>query len=212
MFVFVQQCDRRGRAKYCSTSNIDRVVSLTLPQRRFHRVTVPLTWSVSFPLLLLQVKYKKDFEESKGRGFSIVSDTPEMQRLRRTQEQISNVWTHTPIHTKLLFVALYMRVCVCMCEDALWSVSTVSYAHTQTQNVYIIKPCSVLTSAVWRGASSTTISVSDHDFYLVNVGKVGYIMNVSERQQKKKKKKGFWERTEAKGSVKGQRRRTIIHE
>lgn len=29
-------------------------------------------------------------------------------------------------------------------------------------------------------------------------------MNVSERQQKKKKKKGFWERTEAKGSVKGQ--------
>lgn len=35
-------------------------------------------------------------------------------------------------------------------------------------------------------------------------------MNVSERQQKKKKK-GFWERTDAKGSVKGQRRRTIIH-
>ncbi|KAG9356073.1 hypothetical protein JZ751_000917 [Albula glossodonta] len=36
------------------------------------------------------VKYKKDFEESKGRGFSIVSDTPELQRLRKTQEQISN--------------------------------------------------------------------------------------------------------------------------
>lgn len=48
---------------------------------------------------LLQVKYKKDFEESKGRGFSIVSDTPEMQRLRRTQEQISIVCSHTHSHT-----------------------------------------------------------------------------------------------------------------
>lgn len=38
-----------------------------------------------------QVKYKRDFEESKGRGFSIVTDTPELQRLKRTQEQISNV-------------------------------------------------------------------------------------------------------------------------
>ncbi|CAD7679150.1 unnamed protein product [Nyctereutes procyonoides] len=37
------------------------------------------------------VKYKRDFEESKGRGFSIVTDTPELQRLKRTQEQISNV-------------------------------------------------------------------------------------------------------------------------
>ncbi|XP_061661238.1 LIM zinc-binding domain-containing Nebulette-like [Syngnathoides biaculeatus] len=38
-----------------------------------------------------QVKYKKDFEESKGRGFSTVADTPEMRRLRRTQEHVSNV-------------------------------------------------------------------------------------------------------------------------
>ncbi|KAK7879649.1 hypothetical protein WMY93_033643 [Mugilogobius chulae] len=38
-----------------------------------------------------QVKYKKDFEESKGRGFSMVTDTPELQRLRRTQDVISNV-------------------------------------------------------------------------------------------------------------------------
>ncbi|MEQ2165679.1 hypothetical protein GOODEAATRI_019612, partial [Goodea atripinnis] len=58
------------------------------------------------------VKYKKDFEESKGRGFSPVSDTREMQRLRRTQEQISNVcrltfcpsWRLTP-------------VCSCVCVD-----------------------------------------------------------------------------------------------
>uniref|UniRef100_A0A8C4J3J6 SH3 domain-containing protein n=1 Tax=Dromaius novaehollandiae TaxID=8790 RepID=A0A8C4J3J6_DRONO len=41
-----------------------------------------------------EVKYKKDFEESKGRGFSIVTDTPELQRLKRTQEQISNVKYH----------------------------------------------------------------------------------------------------------------------
>lgn len=45
---------------------------------------------MNFPLSF-QVKYKRDFEESKGRGFSIVTDTPELQRLKRTQEQISNV-------------------------------------------------------------------------------------------------------------------------
>ncbi|ERE80642.1 nebulette-like protein [Cricetulus griseus] len=42
------------------------------------------------------VKYKRDFEESKGRGFSIVTDTPELQRLKRTQEQISNVGAPFP--------------------------------------------------------------------------------------------------------------------
>lgn len=36
-------------------------------------------------------------------------------------------------------------------------------------------------------------------------------MNVSERQQKKKKKRGFWERTEAKGSVKGQSAPLQVH-
>nr|XP_023656009.1 LIM zinc-binding domain-containing Nebulette-like isoform X17 [Paramormyrops kingsleyae] len=41
-----------------------------------------------------QVKYKKDFEESKGRGFSTVCDTPELQRLRKSQEQISNAKYH----------------------------------------------------------------------------------------------------------------------
>lgn len=35
-------------------------------------------------------------------------------------------------------------------------------------------------------------------------------MNVSERQQKKKKR-GFWERTEAKGSVKGQSAPLQVH-
>ncbi|KTG06522.1 hypothetical protein cypCar_00039826 [Cyprinus carpio] len=39
-----------------------------------------------------RVRYKRDFEESKGRGFSIVTDTPELQRLRRTQEHISNLF------------------------------------------------------------------------------------------------------------------------
>ncbi|XP_028289843.1 nebulette isoform X2 [Gouania willdenowi] len=40
-----------------------------------------------------QVKYKKDFEESKGRGF-LVSDTPELHRLMRTQEHISTAKYH----------------------------------------------------------------------------------------------------------------------
>lgn len=124
----------------------------------------------------------------------------------------SATYEHThDTHQATVCRSVYESVCVYVWGCTLVGEHSLLHAHTQTQNVYIIKPCSVLTSAVWRGASSTTISVSDHDFYLLNVGKVGYIMNVSERQQKKKKK-GFWERTEAKGSVKGQRRRTIIHE
>ncbi|KAF5928870.1 hypothetical protein HPG69_012442 [Diceros bicornis minor] len=46
---------------------------------------------IPFREQILSVKYKRDFEESKGRGFSFVTDTPELQRLKRTQEQISNV-------------------------------------------------------------------------------------------------------------------------
>lgn len=39
----------------------------------------------------LQALYKEDFEKNKGKGFSVVADTPEMQRLKKTQDQISNV-------------------------------------------------------------------------------------------------------------------------
>lgn len=39
----------------------------------------------------LQVKYRKDFEESKGRGLRFLIDTPEVQRLKKAQDQISNV-------------------------------------------------------------------------------------------------------------------------
>lgn len=47
----------------------------------------------------LQALYKEDFEKNKGKGFSVVVDTPEMQRLKKTQDQISNVsavFTLTP--------------------------------------------------------------------------------------------------------------------
>uniref|UniRef100_A0AAQ5Y830 SH3 domain-containing protein n=1 Tax=Amphiprion ocellaris TaxID=80972 RepID=A0AAQ5Y830_AMPOC len=40
------------------------------------------------------VLYKEDFEKNKGRGFSVVTDTPEMQRLKKTQDQISNIKYH----------------------------------------------------------------------------------------------------------------------
>lgn len=40
---------------------------------------------------VLQVLYKEDFEKNKGKGFSVVTDTPELQRIKKTQEQISNV-------------------------------------------------------------------------------------------------------------------------
>ena len=38
-----------------------------------------------------QALYKEDFEKNKGKGFSVVVDTPEMQRLKKTQDQISDV-------------------------------------------------------------------------------------------------------------------------
>jgi hypothetical protein len=37
------------------------------------------------------VRYKEEFEKNKGKGFSVVADTPELQRIKKTQDQISNV-------------------------------------------------------------------------------------------------------------------------
>lgn len=38
-----------------------------------------------------QIRYKEEFEKNKGKGFSVVADTPELQRIKKTQDQISNV-------------------------------------------------------------------------------------------------------------------------
>ncbi|XP_055984015.1 LIM and SH3 domain protein 1 isoform X2 [Sorex fumeus] len=40
------------------------------------------------------VRYKEEFEKSKGKGFSVVADTPELQRIKKTQDQISNIKYH----------------------------------------------------------------------------------------------------------------------
>ncbi|XDV13385.1 hypothetical protein PO909_001801 [Leuciscus waleckii] len=45
-------------------------------------------------VFVLQVLYKEEFEKNKGRGFSAVADTPEMQRIKKTQDQISNIKYH----------------------------------------------------------------------------------------------------------------------
>lgn len=42
-------------------------------------------------VFVLQVRYREDFEKNKGKGFSVVADTPELQRIKKTQDQISNV-------------------------------------------------------------------------------------------------------------------------
>uniref|UniRef100_G1TYY5 LIM and SH3 protein 1 n=1 Tax=Oryctolagus cuniculus TaxID=9986 RepID=G1TYY5_RABIT len=44
--------------------------------------------------LLQRVRYKEEFEKNKGRGFSVVADTPELQRIKKTQDQISNIKYH----------------------------------------------------------------------------------------------------------------------
>lgn len=52
--------------------------------------TFHLTPGSPFPLGP-QVRYKEEFEKNKGKGFSVVADTPELQRIKKTQDQISNV-------------------------------------------------------------------------------------------------------------------------
>lgn len=52
-------------------------------------------------VFVLQVLYKEEFEKNKGKGFSVVADTPELQRIKKTQDQISNVGP-TPVYFSLL--------------------------------------------------------------------------------------------------------------
>lgn len=51
----------------------------------------PVLMLILLPNLALQVRYKEEFEKNKGKGFSVVADTPELQRIKKTQDQISNV-------------------------------------------------------------------------------------------------------------------------
>lgn len=63
-----------------------------LPRNQTGMHLKPLRTPYQLPgFLVLQVKYRKDFEQSKGRGLKFVLDTPELQRLRKAQDQISNV-------------------------------------------------------------------------------------------------------------------------
>lgn len=59
-----------------------------------------------FHFFFLQVYYKEEFEKIKGKGFTVVSDTPEMQRIKKTQDQISNVRNATYTTSQSLFCAL----------------------------------------------------------------------------------------------------------
>ncbi|XP_014374933.1 LIM and SH3 domain protein 1 isoform X2 [Alligator sinensis] len=44
--------------------------------------------------VLQRIRYKEEFEKNKGKGFSVVADTPELQRIKKTQDQISNIKYH----------------------------------------------------------------------------------------------------------------------
>ncbi|KAM7371656.1 hypothetical protein PAMP_008873 [Pampus punctatissimus] len=41
-----------------------------------------------------QVLYREDFEKNKGKAFHVVTDTPELQRIKKSQDQISNIKYH----------------------------------------------------------------------------------------------------------------------
>lgn len=73
-------------------------------------LTLPLFLTRS--CFVVQVLYREDFEKNKGKGFSVVADTPEMQRIKKTQDQISNVSvtkTNTPF-TPL--VCLFLNILI----------------------------------------------------------------------------------------------------
>lgn len=55
-----------------------------------HTACPPVQLTV-FVLDPTQIRYKEEFEKNKGKGFSVVADTPELQRIKKTQDQISNV-------------------------------------------------------------------------------------------------------------------------
>ncbi|XP_078716207.1 nebulin-like [Lampetra fluviatilis] len=57
-------------------------------------LTVDLLHSKKAQDLYSMLKYKKDYEENKAIGFSIVKDTPERKRTKRAQDQISEVKYH----------------------------------------------------------------------------------------------------------------------
>lgn len=68
--------------------------SCLLPQRRPQAEALsagPVSTLTRLPCSALQVRYKEEFEKNKGKGFSVVADTPELQRIKKTQDQISNV-------------------------------------------------------------------------------------------------------------------------
>ncbi|KAK1878054.1 LIM and SH3 domain protein 1, partial [Dissostichus eleginoides] len=44
------------------------------------------------------VRYREDFEKNKGKGFSVVTDTPELQRIKKSQNQISNSLASLSLH------------------------------------------------------------------------------------------------------------------
>lgn len=61
--------------------------------RCIHLRALPLfpAFQPRFPAVPPQIRYKEEFEKNKGKGFSVVADTPELQRIKKTQDQISNV-------------------------------------------------------------------------------------------------------------------------
>lgn len=74
--------------------------SWLLPHRRpqaWGPLCSPRLDSSPSPLWVLQVRYKEEFEKNKGKGFSVVADTPELQRIKKTQDQISNVSSPVPM-------------------------------------------------------------------------------------------------------------------
>lgn len=59
---------------------------------------------------VLQVLYREDFEKNKGKGFSVVADTPELQRIKKTQDQISNVSVSDAVTKILLHLSVVIAV------------------------------------------------------------------------------------------------------
>lgn len=53
-------------------------------------------------MFVLQILYKEEFEKNKGKAYSQVADTPEFLRVKKTQDQISNVSVSNSHRTNIL--------------------------------------------------------------------------------------------------------------
>lgn len=70
---------------------------------------------INYSMIALQNKYRQAYDLSRGQPPSIITDTPEMIRIRKAQEQLSEVLLQTVL-------ILFNKLCCLKFKDDGWKV------------------------------------------------------------------------------------------